>query len=82
VLPPPPRGLVVSPPPRAAAAAALGWGVGIGLGTQYIDVSPEFAESRSHRPNVFKQLQYALKRVATLNRPPPPGQAPAAGGAR
>lgn len=29
--------------------AGLGWGVGVGLGTQYINVSPEFTEGKQHR---------------------------------
>ena len=38
-----------------AAAAMLvalpgaGWGVGFGIGTQYINVSPEFTEGKQHR---------------------------------
>lgn len=27
----------------------LGWGVGMGVGTQYINVSPEFTEGKQHR---------------------------------
>ena len=30
---------------------------------QYINISPEFVEGRTHRPNVFKQVQYAVKRL-------------------
>lgn len=29
--------------------AGLGWGVGVGMGTQYINVSPEFTEGKAHR---------------------------------
>ncbi|RMZ53405.1 hypothetical protein APUTEX25_004893 [Auxenochlorella protothecoides] len=46
----------------------LGWGHGIGLGAQYINMSPEFTESKSHRPNVFQQVSYFVRRVSTLNR--------------
>lgn len=38
---------------------------------QYIDVSPEFAESKQHRPNVIQQVQYAFKRLSTLASKPP-----------
>lgn len=50
----------------------LGWGVGVGLGTQYINLSPEFTEGKQHRPNVFQQVQYAIKRLTTLTSTPPP----------
>ena len=54
---------------------ALGWGVGVGYGTQYINMSPEFSESKTHRPNVFQHVQYAFKRLTTLTGTPPPKQA-------
>lgn len=28
----------------------------------------EFTESKSHRPNVFQQVSYFVRRVSTLNR--------------
>ena len=37
---------------------------------QYINISPEFLEGRTHRPNVFKQVQYAVKRLTEHGRPP------------
>lgn len=49
----------------------LGWGIGVGIGTEYINVSPEFLESKEHRPNVFQHIQYAFKRISTLATPPP-----------
>lgn len=27
------------------------------------DINPEFLEGKTHRPNVIKQVQYAIKRV-------------------
>ncbi|KAI3430794.1 hypothetical protein D9Q98_009206 [Chlorella vulgaris] len=54
------------------AVAGLGWGVGFGLGTQYINISPEFAEGKQHRPNVFQQVQWIAKRLTTLNGKGPP----------
>ncbi|KAL4436397.1 hypothetical protein ABPG77_009959 [Micractinium sp. CCAP 211/92] len=50
--------------------AGLGWGTGVGLGTQYINVSPEFTEGKQHRPNVLKQIQYVVKRLSTLQSTP------------
>ena len=47
-------------------AVGLGWGVGVALGSEYIDVSPEFLEGKTHRPNVLKQVQYSIKRLVTL----------------
>eukprot|EP00890_Picochlorum_soloecismus_P003713 jgi/Picsp_1/4342/NSC_01848-R1_---NA--- len=44
----------------------LGWGFGSAIGTQYIDISPEFLEGKQHRPNIIKQVQYAIKRLATF----------------
>lgn len=32
--------------------AGLGWGAGVGMGTQYINVSPEFTEGKQHRCGV------------------------------
>jgi hypothetical protein len=49
----------------------LGWGLGVAIGSEYIDVSPEFLEGRTHRPNVIKQVQYAIKRVVTLGQAAP-----------
>ena len=50
----------------------LGWGIGTGLGTEYINISPQFTEGKSHRPNLFQQLNYAFKRLSTLTSTPPP----------
>lgn len=33
----------------AALSCAAGWGAGFGIGTQYINVSPEFTEGKQHR---------------------------------
>lgn len=41
----------------------LGWGFGAAVGAQYIDVSPEFNEARTHRPNPIQQVKYAIRRV-------------------
>lgn len=30
-----------------------------------VDMSPEFLEGKQHRPNVIKQVQYAIKRIVT-----------------
>lgn len=49
----------------------LGWGIGIAIGSEYIDVSPEFLEGKTHRPNVIKQVQYAIKRAVTLGNANP-----------
>ena len=40
--------------------------MGVALGSEYIDVSPEFLEGKTHRPNVLKQVQYSIKRLVTL----------------
>jgi hypothetical protein len=50
----------------------LGWGLGVGLGSQYINVSPEFAEGKTHRPNPIQQVKYAIKRLTTLTAKPVP----------
>jgi hypothetical protein len=50
----------------------LGWGLGVGLGSQYINVSPEFAEGKTHRPNPIQQVKYAIKRFTTLTAKPIP----------
>lgn len=57
----------------------IGWGKGFGLGTQYINISPEFTEGKQHRPNVFKQLQYVAKRLSTLQSTPPPAPSGSSG---
>lgn len=54
------------------ALIGLGFGAGMGVGTQYINISPEFTESKTHRPNVFQQVSYAVKRLTTLTSVPPP----------
>lgn len=59
-----------TPPPSLSPAVALGWGVGLGFGTQYIDVRPEFAEKRTHRPSAVQQVKYAIRRLATLAQRP------------
>lgn len=65
----PPRSAHLCPYPPSPAVA-LGWGLGLGFGTQYIDVRPEFAEKRTHRPSAVQQVKYAIRRLATLARRP------------
>mmetsp|Transcript_4671 Transcript_4671/g.13366 ORF Transcript_4671/g.13366 Transcript_4671/m.13366 type:complete len:100 (+) Transcript_4671:606-905(+) len=48
----------------------LGWGFGSALGAQYIDMSPEFNEARTHRPGPIQQVKYAVRRLVTLGMPP------------
>jgi len=52
------------------ANAGLGWGFGAAVGSQYIDLSPEFNEARTHRPNPIQQVKYAVRRLVTLGAPP------------
>lgn len=47
----------------------LGWGYGIALGTQYIDISPEFIEGKQHRPNVIQRIRQTFRRLSTLGPP-------------
>lgn len=41
--------------------AGLGWGVGFGMGTQYINVSPEFTEGKQHRCALCSFLALCLE---------------------
>lgn len=49
----------------------IGWGWMAGIGAEYINVSPDFAEkhSKSHRQNPVKALEGRIRRV--FQGPPP-----------
>ena len=50
----------------------MGWGWGLAIGAEYIDMHVDFEEAKQHRPNPLKALEQQVRKAFTPKPRAPP----------